>query len=61
MDQTRDASQTSLERVSETVYVRLRPSIRVRLEQVAKSDGKALSEAARDLIEEALEAREQAA
>ena len=46
------------ERVSETVFVRMKPSTRARLEREAAKADKGLSETTRELIEEALDARE---
>lgn len=49
------------ERNSETVFVRMKPSTRALLEQEAEREGKALSEAARGLLEKALETKPQEA
>lgn len=57
MDQDRDASH---ERLTETVFVRMKPSTRARLEVVAREAEKDLSSVARAAIEEWLETKQAA-
>jgi hypothetical protein len=53
--------ETRKERNSETVFVRMKPSTRLLLERRAEEEDKTLSEAARSLIENALQGKSQEA